>query len=112
MLHKVDSVNVNTQTYSSSSTVVQRKLEVSTFGITICACSLRPEIQRCHAVGRRVVLLAAMCCRLRLAITVQFSDLTAKHCMKECISSIHSRFFLPLLLTLRGTCPVPMLSDR
>ncbi len=34
--------------------------------------------------------------------------LTAKHCMKACISSIHSRVFLPLLLTFRGTGPVPI----
>lgn len=33
---------------------------------------------------------------------------TVKHCMYACISSIHSKFFRPLLLTFSGTGPVPI----
>jgi hypothetical protein len=61
VLYIVGSVNVNRQTYSSSSTVVQRKLEVSTLGVTICACTLRPDRQRCHDLD------VVLCCLLPLA---------------------------------------------
>lgn len=55
--------------------------------------------------------LSASGCRCWV-VSLSAPILTAKHCMKACISSIHSKFFLPLLLTFKGTRPVPMLYLR
>lgn len=61
VVYIVDSVNVNTPTYSSSSTVVQRKLKVSALSVAICACTLRPDMQPCRDLD------VVLCCLLLLA---------------------------------------------
>lgn len=96
-------------THSSSGAGVQCCLQTGTLCIGICARPLQ-QYKQCQYATEACELSASGVHGLVDCVSVH--ALTAKHCMKACISSIHSKFFLPLLLTFRGTRPVPMVDLR